>query len=158
MGCTGDLLLFDRDHYVIGHVGDSRVYLSRNGDLRQLTRDHSLVQFQVDCGLITPEEARVHPKKNILLRALGTDSQAFCDTYEGVGRSGDLFLLCTDGLTDMVDDTTICNLLASGETIQQKAGSLIQAALSAGGRDNVTIILCEMDEPTTSTGLSANPC
>ncbi|SFW29049.1 Stp1/IreP family PP2C-type Ser/Thr phosphatase [Nitrosovibrio sp. Nv17] len=155
MGCTGDLLLFHRERYVIGHVGDSRIYLLRDGDLRQLTRDHSLVQLQVDRGVITAEEARVHPKKNILLRALGTDSHAFCDTHEGVGRSGDLFLMCSDGLTDMVHDSMIRDVLASEESIRQKVENLIQAALAAGGRDNVTVILCEMEAAASSGGHSA---
>jgi protein phosphatase len=152
MGCTGDLLVFYRDRYVIGHVGDSRIYLLRAGSLRQLTKDHSLVQFQVDRGIFTPEEARNHPQRNILLRALGTDPVVSFDMLEGSGLNGDIFLLCSDGLTDMVDDAEIQNVLVSAETIQQKVKRLIGAALSAGGRDNITVILCEvqMNEPAES--------
>ncbi|SCX78142.1 Stp1/IreP family PP2C-type Ser/Thr phosphatase [Nitrosospira sp. Nsp13] len=144
MGCTGDLLAFYRDRYVIGHVGDSRVYLLRDGSLRQLTRDHSLVQLQVDRGMLTPEEARNHPRKNILLRALGTDPAVSFDMLEGSGLNGDIFLLCSDGLTDMVDDAAIQDTLVSTETISQKVKNLIGTALSAGGRDNITVILCEV--------------
>lgn len=144
MGCTGDLLAFYRDRYVIGHVGDSRVYLLRAGNLRQLTKDHSLVQFQVDRGILTPEEARNHPEKNILMAALGTDPAVSFDMLQGRGLNGDIFLMCSDGLTDMVDDAAIRDMLVSAETIQQKVGSLMGAALSAGGKDNITVILCEV--------------
>ena len=144
MGCTGDLLVFHGDRYVIGHAGDSRVYLLRDGDLKQLTRDHSWVQFQVDQGLLTPAEARKHPRKNIILSALGTDPTISFDMLEGRGLGHDIFLLCSDGLTDMVEDAAIREILVSTGTIQQKVENLIQAALAAGGRDNVTVILCEV--------------
>ena len=144
MGCTGDLLLFHGDRYVIGHMGDSRVYLFRQGSLRQLTKDHSWVQFQVDQGMLTPEQARSHPRKNLILRALGTDPTVSFDMLEGRGVDGDIFLLCSDGLTEMVDDVGIQDMLGSVETIQQKVRNLIKAALAAGGRDNVTVILCEV--------------
>ncbi len=144
MGCTGDLLVFHGDRYVIGHAGDSRVYLLRNGNLKQLTKDHSWVQLQVDQGLLTPEEARNHPRKNIILSALGTDPAVSFDMLEGRGLDRDIFLLCSDGLTDMVEDASIQEILVSTATIQQKVKNLINAALSAGGKDNTTVILCEV--------------
>jgi PPM family protein phosphatase len=144
MGCTGDLLVFHGNRYVIGHSGDSRVYLLRDGNLKQLTRDHSWVQLQVDQGLLTPEEARNHPRKNIILRALGTDPIVSFDMLEGRGLGRDIFLLASDGLTDMVEDAVIQEMLVSTGTVQQKVKNLIKAALSAGGRDNVTVILCEV--------------
>jgi serine/threonine protein phosphatase PrpC len=144
MGCTADLLVFHGDRYVVGHVGDSRVYLFRDGNLKQLTKDHSWVQFQVDQGMLTPEEARNHPRKNIILRVLGTDPAASFDILEGRGLNRHIFLLCSDGLTEMVDDAAIGDILLSAETIQQKVENLIKAALSAGGRDNVTAVLCEV--------------
>ncbi|KIO49118.1 Stp1/IreP family PP2C-type Ser/Thr phosphatase [Nitrosospira sp. NpAV] len=154
MGCTADLLAFYRDRYVIGHVGDSRVYVLRAGNLRQLTKDHSLVQLQVDRGILTPEEARNHPQRNILLHALGTDPVVSFDMLQGGGLDGDIFLMCSDGLTDMMDDAKIQDMLVSAETIQQKVKRLIVAALSAGGRDNITVILCEVQisEPAESGG------
>lgn len=145
MGCTGDLLLFEEEQYVIGHVGDSRVYLLREGRLRQLTTDHSLVQLQVDDGMLTPEEAKRHPRKNILLRAIGTDPSETCDILEATALDSDIFLLCSDGLTDMVDDLAIEDILASSESLQRKVESLISGALAAGGKDNVTVVLCEVE-------------
>ena len=145
MGCTGDLLMLDEDQYIIGHVGDSRVYLLRDGSLRQLTKDHSLVQSQVDNGMLTPGEAKHHPRKNILLRAVGTDPSETCDILEATALDGDIFLLCTDGLTDMMDDPAIEDILASTKSLQHKIERLISAALAAGGKDNVTVVLCEVE-------------
>ena len=143
MGCTGDLLVFDRDRYVIGHAGDSRIYLLRDGVLRQLTKDHSFVQRLVDDGTLMPEEAKHHPRKNIILQALGIDPSVSFDILEGTALNHDIFLLGTDGLTDMVADSAIQNILIATVSIQQKVEELIVAAIAAGGRDNVTVILCQ---------------
>jgi len=145
MGCTGDLLVFSGSQYTIGHVGDSRIYLLRNRKLRQLTKDHSLVQGWVDQGMITDEDARHHPRKNILLQAIGTQPVLSPDILTGEALSHDLFLLCSDGLTDMVEDDAIQEMLASGELLKNKLGDLITAALAAGGKDNVTAVLCELE-------------
>jgi len=145
MGCTGDLLVFSENTYIIGHIGDSRVYLLRDGRLQQLTKDHSLVQLQVDSGALSPEEAKHHPQKNIILRAIGADSSDCCDILSGPVLNHDVFLLCSDGLTDMVDDSVIQDVLASTGSIQYKTKSLIEAAIAAGGRDNVTVVLCEAE-------------
>ncbi|MBN9131852.1 MAG: Stp1/IreP family PP2C-type Ser/Thr phosphatase [Nitrosospira multiformis] len=146
MGCTADILVFDGGRYVIGHVGDSRVYLLRDGRLQQLTKDHSLVQSQVDRGMLTPEEAKHHPRKNILLRVVGTDSSMACDIVQGGVLGNDIFLLCSDGLTDMVENADIEIVLASAESLEQKLERLISAALEAGGKDNVTVVLCEIED------------
>ncbi len=145
MGCTGDLLAFYGRSYVIGHVGDSRVYLVREGHLQQLTRDHSLVQGLVDEGILTPEQARHHPRKNIILRAVGTDPSVSPDILKGDALNHDIFLLCSDGLTDMLDDATIEGTLVSPKPLNDKAENLISAALAAGGKDNVTVVLCEVE-------------
>lgn len=145
MGCTADLLAFADRRYIIGHVGDSRVYLLRRQCLSQLTRDHSLVQLQVDQGVLTPAEARTHPRKNIILRAVGTDASVFPDILEGEALDHDIFLLCSDGLTDMVEDSLIQRILSSAARLQQKADGLIEAALAAGGSDNVTVVLCQVE-------------
>jgi serine/threonine protein phosphatase PrpC len=145
MGCTGDLLAISGKKYVIGHIGDSRVYLLRNGCLQQLTKDHSLVQLQVGRGVLTPEEAQHHPQKNIILRAIGIDPTDCCDILDGPVLNHDIFMLCSDGLTDMVDDSAIKGVLASTGSIQSKMKRLIEAALVAGGRDNVTVVLCEVE-------------
>jgi protein phosphatase len=157
MGCTADLLVIHENDYVIGHVGDSRVYLLREGNLRQLTKDHSLVQLQVDSGTLTPEEARAHPKKNILLQVLGggtgraggsamnaSDTQVPFDVLRGKALEQDIFLLCSDGLTDMMEDAEIREILVSHKSLQHKVLKLIEKALAAGGRDNVTVVLCEV--------------
>ena len=145
LGCTGDLLVFHGANYVIGHVGDSRVYMARDVHLRQLTRDQSLVQGLVDEGVLTPEEARHHPRKNIILQALGTDPSVSPDILKDEAINHDIFLLCSDGLTDMVDDSTIREILISPKSLDDKAESLIEAALAAGGKDNVTVVLCEVE-------------
>jgi PPM family protein phosphatase len=145
MGCTADLLAFTGGRYVIGHLGDSRVYLLRNTGLSQLTRDHSWVQLQVDQGVLTPQEARIHPRKNIILRAVGTDASACPDILEGEVLYHDIFLLCSDGLTDMVEDRMIHRILGSAAPLQRKADALIEAALIAGGSDNVTVVLCQAE-------------
>jgi len=144
MGCTAELVVFDNQHFVLGHVGDSRTYLFREGALKQLTRDHSLVQEQVEQGLITPGKAREHSLRNILLRAVGIRERLTVDLIRGESARGDLFLLCSDGLTDMVNDTSIQETLSSPLSLTQKVGKLIDQAKSAGGFDNVTVILCEM--------------
>ena len=145
MGCTGELLVFYADRYLIGHVGDSRVYLCREGKLRQITKDHSLVQLQVDQGIITAEEARMHPMKNIILRALGSNSALSLDIIKGTVRHNDMFLLCSDGLSDMVSNAVIQNTLVSTQTIEYKVQSLIESANSSGGKDNITVILCVVE-------------
>jgi PPM family protein phosphatase len=144
MGCTADVLVFYNSGYVVGHVGDSRVYRLRHGSLSQLTSDHSLVQLQVDKGLLTPREAKKHPRKNIILKALGTDTSVSPDILEGEALSRDIFLLCSDGLTDMVEDSDIQRILTSAGSPQQKVDGLVAAALDAGGRDNVTVVLCQV--------------
>ena len=124
-------------------MGDSRTYLFREGELRQITKDHSLVQHQVDQGIITATEARSHAMKNIVLRALGVDPSLSLDIVRGRVMPEDLFLLCSDGLTDMLDDVEIGKILASGLTIGEKVDKLISCAITAGGKDNVTAVLCQ---------------
>jgi PPM family protein phosphatase len=144
MGCTAELLAFDQDRYVLGHVGDSRTYLFRRGELKQLTLDHSLVQDQVDRGLITAEEARRHSFRSVILRAVGVNETLAVDLVRGRSLPGDLLLLCSDGLTDMVDDPSIHNVLSRPGNIALKAEELVELAKSAGGYDNITVVLCEV--------------
>jgi len=144
MGCTAELVAFDHRWFFLGHVGDSRTYLLRNGYLRRLTRDHSLIQQQVDEGLLTPLEARRHPLRNVILRAVGVGEKLSVDIIQGEGRTGDVFLLCSDGLTDMVEDRVIEEVLLSTLELPQKAERLTTLAKSAGGYDNITVILCEI--------------
>lgn len=147
MGCTAELLILWNSKFVLGHVGDSRTYLYRRGQLKQLTRDHSLVQDQVDQGIITPEEARTHRLRHVILRAVGTTETLAVDFLRGNTFAGDLFLLCSDGLTDMVDDILIERILALPDALPQKVEKLIEAAKAAGGHDNITVILSEVVSP-----------
>lgn len=148
MGCTAELLTFTGDRYIVGHVGDSRTYLLRDGELRQITKDHSLVQQQVDQGFITAADAKNHSMKNIVLRALGTDPNLSLDLIRGRVLPLDIFLLCSDGLTDMVDDEVLRRILCSQQALPDKAHQLIESALTAGGRDNVTVVLCQAVQRT----------
>jgi len=144
MGCTAELLVLRNSKFVLGHVGDSRTYLYRKGRLKQLTRDHSVVQDQVDQGLITPLEARTHRLRHVILRAVGTTDALAVDFLRGNTFPGDLFLLCSDGLTDMVDDVIIQGILALPGDLAQRVERLIESAKAAGGHDNVTVILSEV--------------
>lgn len=127
----------------ISHVGDSRLYLYREGNLSQVTRDHSVVQELIESGQITEEEARSHPRKNYITRAIGVVSEEYGEYDELELLSGDRLLLCTDGLTNEVSPTQICQLLAlSAEDAVQ---SLIRAALDDGGADNITVALMDID-------------
>lgn len=144
MGCTAELLAFKGPRYCLGHVGDSRTYLFRSGQLTQLTRDHSFVQDLLDKGVINSEEARVHRFRHVILRAVGTSESLSVDIMRGEVASGDLFLQCSDGLTDMVEDDLIVQILATGDPLGVKAEKLISAANAAGGYDNVTVVLSEV--------------
>jgi protein phosphatase len=146
MGCTAELLAFSGRDYLVGHVGDSRTYLFRDGELKQLTRDHSLVQDQLDRGLITTEEARNHALRNVILRAVGVEEALAVDFIRGGSFPGDFFLLCSDGLFTMVADAPIRDVLSLPLGLPQKAEKLIQMAKSAGGYDNITVVLCEVQE------------
>ncbi len=144
MGCTAELLKFIDQIYVIGHVGDSRVYLFRQGELKQITKDHSLVQEQVEQGLISAIEARTSALRHQILRAVGVNDYLAVDFIKGRTLPGDIFLLCSDGLSDMIEDSVIQQELSLPTTLQQKTDTLIQSAKSAGGHDNITVILCEV--------------
>ena len=141
MGCTGEMVLFPGDRFVVGHVGDSRIYLCREGRLRQVTKDHSFVQEQVDRGVLTPGQARVHAFRHMILRAVGIQDALAVDLLFGKAYPGDLFLLCSDGLSDMVDDSHIGETLAADRTLEEKADRLVRSACDAGGNDNVTVVL-----------------
>jgi serine/threonine protein phosphatase PrpC len=144
LGCTAELLAFFDQGYVLGHVGDSRTYLFRQGGLKRLTNDHSVVQLQIDQGLITPAEARKHPLRNVILRAVGTSEVLAVDLIRGKTLPGDLFLLCSDGLTDMVEEHVFQQVLAGDLALSHKADKLVELANSAGGHDNVTVVLGEV--------------
>lgn len=144
MGCTAELLAFQENGYVLGHIGDSRSYLFRNGQFKKLTKDHSFIQEQLNQGLITPDEARKHPLRNVILRAVGIEEDLALDLVRGVPQKGDIFLLCSDGLTDMIEEDAIVKLLSSPVSIDEKAELLVESAKNAGGRDNITVVLAQI--------------
>ena len=143
MGCTAELMAFSPDGFVIGHMGDSRTYLFRGGRLQQLTKDHSFVQEQIDQGVISPEQARNHKMRNVILRAVGVRPSLELDTICGAVLPNDLFLLCSDGLTDMVEDTDIVNILEQNGKLSDKTLNLVDLAKQAGGKDNITVVLAQ---------------
>jgi PPM family protein phosphatase len=146
MGCTAELLAFDGESYIVGHVGDSRTYLWRQGIMRQVTKDHSIVQEQIDKGLITLAEAKTHAMRNVIMRAIGVNEELAVDLIRGKARLGDLFLLCSDGLSDMLEDDMIKELLSLPVDLDDKSQRLVEAANLAGGYDNITVVLCEIAE------------
>jgi PPM family protein phosphatase len=141
MGCTAELMAFSDQSFVLGHIGDSRSYRFRNRQLQQLTVDHSLVQEQMESGLLSPEKARLHPLKNIITRAVGIADDISPDLICEPLCHDDVFLLCSDGLTDLVDDDHIAAALRTDAPLDRKVDALIDAALKAGGKDNVTVVL-----------------
>lgn len=143
MGTTATLFHYEAGKGIWAHVGDSRIYLCHQGDLRRMTRDHSYVESLVECGTITPEEARNHPRKNLLIRAVGVEEDVKVDTGSFPVAGGDKILLCTDGLTNMVSDEEILDILRSD--VENPVALLIGKALAAGGTDNITAIVVAYD-------------
>jgi serine/threonine protein phosphatase PrpC len=147
MGTTMTAALVEDGSVRIGHVGDSRAYRVRDGGLEQLTEDHSLVAELVRSGRLSPEEADVHPQRSVITRVLGTDPEVDVDTFEVETRPGDVFMICSDGLTSMVDDDAILAVLERrGKRLDQAARALVDAANRGGGEDNITVILFEIGE------------
>ncbi len=141
MGTTLVMAVLRNDVAVIGHVGDSRAYRWRQGSLVQLTRDHSLLQEQIDIGLITPAEAAVSSNRNLVTRALGVEDTVLLDLLETGMAAGDVLLLCSDGLNDMLHDDAIAAVLASDEPLPVRCQQLVDEANARGGRDNVSVVL-----------------
>lgn len=141
MGCTAEVLCFSDEGFVVGHVGDSRTYRFRNQLLEQLTQDHSVVQEQINMGIITPAESKNHPMGSAIVRAVGVESNLSADIIEGNTYPGDIFLLCSDGLTDMVMDHEIQKVLSQSYDLSAKAKKLVDIAKLAGGKDNITVVL-----------------
>lgn len=141
MGTTLVVCVFLHNTLVVGHIGDSRCYRLRGGVLQAITRDHSLLQEQIDAGLVTPEEAANSSIKNLVTRALGVEVPALLEVNEFPVESGDMYLLCSDGLTDMVPDSLIAKIVASNLSINRIAEQLIDTANDSGGRDNISVML-----------------
>lgn len=143
MGTTLTAVRFDGDAVALAHVGDSRAYLMRDGSLRKLTTDHTLVERMLRSGEITEAEAEVHPHRNVMTRALGTDEQVEVDEDSVSLTDGDRLLLCSDGLTGMVTEDQILAILEHSDGAQQTADRLVKAANRAGGIDNISVIVLD---------------
>jgi protein phosphatase len=146
MGTTVVGLLVRDRTAALAHVGDSRAYRIRGGELRQLTQDHTWVHEQVKAGYLSEEQARHHPLKNVVTRALGSDKEVLVDLQELEVDAGDLYLICSDGLTTMLDDTEILRIVQLGGSLDETCRRLIAEANARGGLDNVTVILIAIDE------------
>ena len=152
MGTTATVMSLLPRRYLIGQVGDSRAYLLRAGVLTQLTKDHSYVQEQVDAGRLTPEDARTHPYANVITRCVGSSEDVVPDLYLGTLEVHDLVLLASDGLTGMIDDEELREILMSELDLEPKVDTLITSANRRGGLDNITTILVRIEEVSPPTG------
>jgi PPM family protein phosphatase len=158
MGTTITAALVGDEWIAIGHVGDSRLYRVRSGELEQLTEDHSLVADLMRSGRLTPEEAESHPQRSVITRALGTDPEVDVDTFVVDAEPGDVFLLCSDGLTTMVGHEDILLTLEGSQGLQAAAKALVKAANRGGGEDNITVVLFSLEtgEPGEETAVMGN--
>jgi PPM family protein phosphatase len=141
MGTTLVVAVFRSGQLRLGHVGDSRAYRFRAGQLAQITRDHSLLQEQIDAGLITAEQAAFSANKNLVTRAVGVEDTVLLETHLHEVQVGDVYLMCSDGLSDMLDDAMMARMLHQHETLQAAGQTLVDAANDAGGRDNIALVL-----------------
>jgi PPM family protein phosphatase len=160
MGTTLTVASVENGMVSIGHVGDSRAYLVREGRLEQVTDDHSLVGELMRSGKLSAEEAETHPQRSVITRALGTDPDVDVDMFPIETRAGDLFLICSDGLTTMVDDRTILELVEQHrDDLQTLVKSLIKAANKGGGEDNITVVAFDItdDDATEQTAVRPAP-
>ncbi|MBX9612119.1 MAG: Stp1/IreP family PP2C-type Ser/Thr phosphatase [Burkholderiales bacterium] len=153
MGTTLVVGVFLDDRVLLGHIGDSRVYRLRGRQLEQITKDHSLLQEQIDAGLISPEQAATALHKNLVTRALGVEDSVMLEVNEHMVEPGDLYLMCSDGLSDMIDDAAIALVLDSDASLPQKAIQLIENANAGGGRDNISVLLAQAGESPPRRGL-----
>lgn len=145
MGTTLTAAMIEGERLLIAQVGDSRAYLLHQGELQQLTRDHSLMMDLIEAGQITPEEARVHPNRSVITRAIGSDPHMKPDIYELNISAGDRLLLCSDGLSTMLEDDEIQTIMRHTPSPQQCASDLVDVALQAGGYDNVTVVVVDIE-------------
>ncbi|WP_240635897.1 Stp1/IreP family PP2C-type Ser/Thr phosphatase [Caldimonas tepidiphila] len=141
MGTTLVVAVFRHNRLLLGHIGDSRAYRMRGGRLLRMTRDHSLLQEQIDAGLISPDQAVFAAHRNLVTRAMGVQDTVLLETHQHDLRAGDTVLLCSDGLTDMLDDEQIASLLQEPVGLGEAGTALVAAANAAGGRDNIAVVL-----------------
>lgn len=153
MGTTLVVGVFQDARLVLGHIGDSRCYRWREDELVQITKDHSLLQEQLDAGLITPQQALTSLNKNLVTRALGVEDTVLLEVNEHRVEVDDIYLMCSDGLSDMIPDEAIAVILAGTGSLEHKARQLVVAANEAGGRDNISVLLAHAREDAVKRGL-----
>ena len=153
MGTTLVVAVFQDAKVLLGHIGDSRCYRMRGGEMVQITKDHSLLQEQIDAGLLTVEQAATSSHKNLVTRALGVEDAVMLELNEHAVESGDLYLMCSDGLSDMANDAEIETVLGSQTSMAQKADRLIALANELGGRDNISVLLVQAGSADKRRGL-----
>jgi serine/threonine protein phosphatase PrpC len=146
MGTTLTAVYLDDSNLAVAHVGDSRAYIFRDGELVRLTHDHSLVEELIRRGKLTPEQAAAHPQRSIITRALGIEPEVEVDTWTYPMRAGDVVLLCSDGLTSMISEAQIASVLAEQPDLERAGERLIAEANEAGGRDNITVVLFRLED------------
>ena len=153
MGTTLVVAAFQGDKVLMGHIGDSRCYRLRGGNFQQITKDHSLLQEQIDAGLLTEEQAATSSYKNLVTRALGVDDAVALDLNEHDVEVGDLYLMCSDGLSDMVEDAEIAEILGAAQSLEEIADKLVATANDHGGRDNISVLLALASAEKEKRGL-----
>lgn len=146
MGTTLVLAVFRDGRLTVGHIGDSRCYRIRGAVMDQVTKDHSLLQEQIDAGMITLEQAAVSPIKNLVTRALGVEQSVMLEVNEFQVMPGDVYLMCSDGLSDMVEDEVIARIVGEGSELAQIAENLVTAANNNGGKDNISVLMVAASE------------
>jgi protein phosphatase len=152
MGTTLVAAIFHNDKVTVAHVGDSRAYRLRQGELKQITRDHSLLQEQIDAGLISPEWARFSQNKNLVTRAVGVDPDMKVEIHDHPIEPGEIYLLCSDGLSDMLTDEEMCEILTGVGSLQRACDELVHQANQNGGHDNISVILVRVQSHTPRPG------
>jgi protein phosphatase len=153
MGTTLVVGVFQDGRLMLGHIGDSRCYRLRGEEFSQITKDHSLLQEQIDAGLITEEQAATSMNKNLVTRALGVEDTVLLEVHEHRVENDDIYVMCSDGLSDMVADPGIARILRATTTLELKAKQLIDAANASGGRDNISVLLAQAREGRARKGL-----
>jgi PPM family protein phosphatase len=153
MGTTLVVGVFQEGRLMLGHIGDSRCYRLRGEEFSQITKDHSLLQEQMDAGLITPEQAATSLNKNLVTRALGVEDVVLLETHEHRTELGDIYLMCSDGLSDMVTDEGIAAIMRTTDDLETKAKALVDAANAGGGRDNISVLLVLAKDGQSKRGL-----
>lgn len=154
MGTTMTAAIVEGGRIAVAHVGDSRAYLLREGGLRRISEDHSMVADMIRRGQISEAESRVHPNRSVITRALGTDNAMEADIYELDSQAGDRMLLCSDGLTSMLEDDAIADLLGRYKDPEISAEALVEAANDAGGNDNISVVIVDIEEGGSPGGAS----